>query len=164
MKRSILLLLFIGSMICSNAQIRRTVWGITLGSSKESAIAILIEKGAVSQDSYYLINGQNEIYCCPGIFHFAGATWNTVSVTFTNGKVTYINFSRSQTDHVTDMAIRKAYREKYSEYKYENLSGFGLEMYTDGKTRIFLSFEKDDEPLISISYHDITEYNIENDI
>ena len=51
-----------------------------------------------------------------------------------------------------------------SEYKYENLSGFGCEMYTDGKTSIYLSSEKDDEPLISISYHDKTEYNIENDI
>lgn len=139
MKRTILLSIFLlCSSLCSFAQIKRDILGITVGKTTyKSACSIFNHKGIESTDkSMYFVENVK----------FAGLQWDYVKLVHYQGVVYMIQFTSSHTNNFDYLVAM--YKSKYSNYIGENLSN--VIQFNDGVTNVFVDTVQNELHIIYI--------------
>ena len=165
MKRVIFIISFILFTVCiANAQIKREVYGIKIGDSKDQAFSVLKSKGLSPTRQTSEVGA---LYISSGDIFFAGVSWEGVSMLIYEGKVCTIMFTYSNTDgeaaSKTMVRLLKNLGEKYSDYALEpdiKETGTQIEFsakWSDGKTIISYSgtLKKYGESSLYLIYSDI---------
>ncbi len=158
MKRIISVLFVLCFSISCFAQISRTFWGLTLGTStKQQVKNVLVQKGykiTTEPDGSYSVNPDN--------VSFGGGYWTYVSFGFVNGKLSTVWFQNNERQcplALNDLydKLKNSLDKKYSNYYYDlpldNTSQNAV--YDDGRTSILLGVRNYNYMrYISISYED----------
>lgn len=155
----IIIILALSSQVIS-AQINRTFWGVTLGTSTPSQVkSMLVQKG------YYVEKEPDGALCVKvNNVRFGGAVWTYISFLFVNNQLSQVWFQNNEKQ--SPIPIENSYDllkdnldKKYSKY-YLSLrldeQDEKKSYYSDEKTDILLNVRKyHNIRYVSLSYEDL---------
>lgn len=159
MKRILVLLFMLMSLMTAEAQINQTIWGVTLGKSTQYQVKIMLERKGykiqIMPDGSYGIEVDN--------VSFGGAFWSWVNFSFVNGYLSEIWFQNNKRQSPVDLykvydKLHTTLNDKYMQYHFSipsNDMTIKSSFYSDNHTLIILSIWRVDyQEFISLSYGD----------
>lgn len=115
--------------LCTQAQITRAIWGLTLGqSTAEDVRKTLREKGYgdIMTESTNVKGLYISVKSYP--IRFGGGEWNSVSFNITNGRLEFVVFTYTSKSSVLSLA-KKMYNSLYNKYSVYKLDKYPGETY-----------------------------------
>lgn len=168
MKRNLFILIYAFICISLNAEITRSIYGVSLGMTAEQAKNIINAKGL----TFYIED--SKVGMTINVEHpfFAGVQWDGLVLTIFGGKVYSITFGKDTYNYneiATDVYTIVAKLDKYQAYGVEDQSyhtdteGGTIFNYlwNDGKTALLIAGEAPyyGKSSLSATYLDIALYN-----
>ena len=168
MKRNLFLLLYAFICISLNAEITRSVYGVSLGMTADQARNIMKTKGL----TYYIED--SKVGMTINVSHplFAGVQWSGLVLTIFEGKVYSITFGKEAYNYneiATDVYTIVSKLDKYQAYGVEDKS-YHLDtdggtifnyLWNDSKTALLIAGEAPyyGKSSLSATYLDVALYN-----